>query len=358
MRPETEQDHPISKLALRLKELRHEAGVTQGSVASHLGVKGPMVSGYENGKEIPIDEKVRRYAELFRNTERGRDELEVELLNLRTAAKEAKSRSAAAAPRPRASFWHFPDGNDVTLVCGELPTEMRMPYAQPKVPDYVRTYRYADPDTLLELWGHLPGANPGSRVRHITSDEYDPTVHDTDHLVVLGGVDFNKVTERILADIDFPITQEHFPSYQRATSQNSERSQPSGPESPQRAAFVVNHGSEDEQNFEPVLEQVEAGWELAVDIGLIVRGPNPYNASATLTMFNGMYGRGVLGSALALTHRQLRERNTRYLTNLGCDRRIVAILFKVQIMNEKPSPPDLTNPAVRLFQWEGPSVTG
>ena len=74
-------------------------------------------------------------------------------------------------------------------------------------------------------------------------------------------------------------------------------------------------------------------------------------------MINGMYGRGVLGAALALTHRQLRERNARYLTSLGCDRRIVAVLFKVGIMNEKPSPPDLTNPGVRLFQWEGTVLT-
>jgi transcriptional regulator with XRE-family HTH domain len=52
-------DRALPRLAARLKGLRDKAGLTQGSVAARLNIKGPMVSGYENGKEIPTEEKIR-----------------------------------------------------------------------------------------------------------------------------------------------------------------------------------------------------------------------------------------------------------------------------------------------------------
>jgi transcriptional regulator with XRE-family HTH domain len=350
--PEPE-DRALPRLAARLKGLRDEAGHTQGSVAARLNIKGPMVSGYENGKEIPTEEKIRLYAGIFARDGRRRDELETELLTLRAEANRARIRTSTGGSRSRGNPWQFPDGNDVTLVCGELPPSLRMPYAQPRVPDYVRAYRYADPDTLLELWGHIPGANAMSRVRHITSTEYDPTVHDTDHLIVIGGIDFNEVTERLLADIRCPIKQDHFPP---APESDGDAPPEPGTETLSEFGFRVEKENGVEQH-RPVLKQVDDHPELLYDIGLVIRGPNPYNASATLTMFNAMYSRGVLGAALALTHRQLRDRNMRYLTSLGADTRVVAVLFKVRIMNEKPSPPDLTNPDVFIDNWVGPAVT-
>lgn len=369
MHPDTDQEEePPSRprLAVRLKELREIAGQTQAPVARYLDCQVPMISAYEKGRYIPTREKIRLYAEHFREPGRSRDDLESELLRLMVEAEDEKRRVSSSVDQKRKSFWHFPTGSNVTIVCGELPPKMRARYAQPIVPDYVRGYRYADLDTVIALWGFVPSINPTSRVEIITSTEYDPTKHDADELIIVGGIDFNTVTKRILSEIRCPIRQQHFPSFRSPKDSDARSDMDRDVEGPERAAFMVpKEGGEGEEgkglevSHEPTLEKNDENqWELIQDIGLIIRGPNPFNTSAaTLTLFNGMYGRGVLGSALALTHMQLRERNIRYLTKRGCERRTVAVLFTVGIMNEKPSPPDLTNPEVRLYEWAGPVLT-
>lgn len=48
-------------------------------------------------------------------------------------------------------IFEFPDGNDVAIVCAELPERLRMPYTDPASPDYAPLYRFADLDALIEI---------------------------------------------------------------------------------------------------------------------------------------------------------------------------------------------------------------
>lgn len=86
--------------------------------------------------------------------------------------------------------WQFADGDDITIVCAQLPDGIRgqLPYADPADPDYVRLYDYADLDSLIELFGYVRATNPDAFVRfklapQLVEDDY------TSHLVLLGGID-------------------------------------------------------------------------------------------------------------------------------------------------------------------------
>lgn len=70
------------------------------------------------------------------------------------------SRSLSAGP------WRFEDGNTITVVCAQLPPDMRekMPYADRSSPDYIELYNCSDLDALFELHGHLRASNPTNQV--------------------------------------------------------------------------------------------------------------------------------------------------------------------------------------------------
>ena len=90
---------------------------------------------------------------------------------------------------------------------------------------------------------------------------------------------------------------------------------------------------------------------LAEDVGLLVRVPNPLNASRTLTICNGIHSRGVYGAVRTLTDAQLRDGNERYIsTNFG-DAGSFAILMSVTVIKNKAMTPDFNRPDVVLYQW-------
>ena len=132
----------------------------------------------------------------------ARQELLQELTRLRDAAQgasqagvatmtggEAIARSLIAGP------YRFREGQEITIVCAQLPPELlaRMPYTDPLDPDYIGLYRYSELDSLFELYGHLRAANPTAlvnlrRTHELQADDYSK------HLISLGGVDWNLAT--------------------------------------------------------------------------------------------------------------------------------------------------------------------
>jgi hypothetical protein len=99
-------------------------------------------------------------------------------------------------------------------------------------------------------------------------------------------------------------------------------------------------------------------WEdkngtLIEDVGLIVRRPNPFNSSRSLTICNGIHSRGVLGAVRSLTDARLRDWNEEYLANNFADQSNYAILMRVSVMAGKTMTPDFRNPDCILYQWSG-----
>ncbi|MFL6126231.1 helix-turn-helix domain-containing protein [Actinophytocola sp.] len=354
---------PAARLARRLRSLRLDGldgrRLTQNELAEALDASGPLISSWESRKNptVPPRERLEAYATFFAtprsvarapfrvlpesqltNEERGRrDELLAELTGLRDGAQGQESEAGVDDPFA-GSHWHFPPNQDITIVCSALPDDYlrAMPYTDPAAPDYVKLYKYADLDALLELFGHLRAANPLNNVKIITPDEVQ-TDDYTSHLVLLGGVDWNTITAELLRRLDVPVRQ--------LTRENEDV--PGG--------FLV---SEDggEQRFEPVLRKAGGREVLIEDIAHFFRAPSPLNEERTVTICNGQYQHGTYGAVRALTDARFRSRNENYLRTRFAGAGTFSILSRVKVFLGEPVTPDWSSPDDLLHEWPVPNT--
>ncbi len=359
---------PRQLLARRLRALREEhwpdMKITQPQLAMALGgnrpLSVPLISSYESATnpKIPPYPRIEAYATLFatrRSLEggtphllrvqdmtdderRAMDELKRELTRLRNNALRLAD---PAEPDPTSLIaaslnsgpWRFDDGDSIMILCAQLPDEMlkRMPYTDPRDPDYIALYSFSDLDALVELHGHLRATNPTNQVDFRTANQLPPDAY-TAHLVVLGGTDWNAVTRSILGHMRLPIRQ------------------------------VADWSSPDGQYFEvekngrpirhrPRLEQSDKWNLLREDVALFARATNPFNRTRTITVCNGMYGSGNYGAVRALTDARFRDRNAEYLRSRFGGSDSYCILTRVQVENGAALTPDWTIPDNRLFEW-------
>jgi len=276
--------------------------------------------------------------------------LHAELVGLRDAVVGTPGSSIGS------SIWTFESG-PITIICPEAPANRRSPLANEWHPNYTRTYRYADVDALIELWGHIRASNPELRIAHRLSAEVIPD-DLSGHLVVLGGIAWNQVTNWLQRELgDLPIEQVAVPDLR-----NGEIFRSGEPGSrdfyPQ---WEVREGAEDEAIASDAEQiQTEQGsadaWregrrrELVEDVALLVRLRNPYDHRRTVTICNGVYSRGVLGAVRALTDPGVRERNEAYVANRFPSGSF-ALLMRVPVVNGEAISPDLGIPEYRLYEW-------
>jgi hypothetical protein len=355
---------PRHELAGRLRSFRedHWPGerITQPDIARALGgLSVPSVSSWESttNPKIPPLYRLDAYAMLFctsRSLDNGRltpvrhrdltdEELEVmselrdELRRLRSAAMETSHSSPVEDTKLPDSIstgpWHFNDDGRVTIVCARLPADMldQMPYARVDDPDYIDLHTYSELDSLFELYGHLRASNPTAEVERRIDTNLDGREYQG-HLVVLGGIDWNRLTGTILERLRLPIRQvadwtidggQYFEGdINGATSQYRPELRPSGDDK--------------------ILDE---------DVALFVRAVNPFNPARTVTICNGMYGRGTYGVIRALTDPEFRDRNTEYLrTRFGASQ-CYCILSRVQVIGGKTLTPDWAIGDYTLFEW-------
>lgn len=360
-------EDPREVFASRLRALREErwpgTHVTQLQLAEALGGAKPLsislISSWENATKpaFPTKNRLKSYATFFA-TERSlssspyrllteaeltdderdlRDELLEELVELRDAAMiNQLPATPVQFPRedPQSGFWEFPQDEIVTIVCAPLPQDLRQElpsYTDPKSADYVALYTYADLDALIELYGHLRMLNPNNRVNFMTAADLKPDDY-TSHLVLLGGVDWNAVTREVTKSrrVEIPVRQEL-----RDTGD------------PQFNGFEVLDGAE-QRVFRPALDQSK---QLLEDVAQFYRGPNPYNKKRTVTICNGMYGRGTLGAVRALTDARFRDRNNGYIKRRFGGESEFSILSRILVVQGKVVTPDWTEPDTVLHEW-------
>lgn len=326
--------------------------MTQGQLAEAFGTERstsvPLISSWESSTnpKTPPPARLEQYARFFA-TERsvagvrhrllpvddltpderaGYDELLTALITLRS---EQRGTEVAPVTMPSKGLWRFPDSYDVIIVCARLPWDLvhsMGSYTDPRDPDYVDLYTYADPDALIELFGHIRAMNPISEVRFKTADKLDRDDY-TKHLVLLGGVDWNGLTRELLQRVDVPVQQISRPSTDEA----------SGFE-------VTDHGT---RRHSPVVRD----GVLFEDVAHFYRGENPFNVARSVTICNGMYGRGTYGAVRALTDVKFRERNDDY-ARAQLDRNAVfSLLMRVQVVDGEVLTPDWTVAETRLHEW-------
>ena len=345
-----------AELAHRLVELRQrrwDKVVPQRVLAEALGsgskpLAQSLISGWEKGTVVPPARRLREIATFF-STQRSvaggrarllqdheltpaeketRDELYEELTALRDGAGE---RIEAAPDAPVRFDWAFPGSLAVRIVCGAL-ENMSHPYTEPNSWNYTDLLTFADLDALMELFGHVRKVNPDTDVRFIRSDRLervDQTDELTNHLVLLGGIGLNTLTDRMLTESGMPIRQIEHTDFADTGE-----------------IFEVTEGPE-KNEFLPKVE----GDRLLEDVALIARMPNPFNSSTTVTICNGVFARGVYGAVRALTDDQLRRQNEAWLTERFSGAARFAILVRVPVVLDKALTPDLTTEAMRLYEW-------
>jgi hypothetical protein len=349
-------------LARRLRRLRTEEwghAVTQPVLAKAFDVSVPLISSWESQKKptIPPPQHLETYA-LFFSTTRSmddgrprlididdlteservrREELLEELTALRARATGTVSDNGpgAQATAFNTGPWHFPDRAPVTIICASLPPALRADesYTNPHSPDYIELYNYADLDALVELYGHVRAANPGSLVTFHLAEPGGVMDRDdlTKHLVLLGGVDWNPLTREMLDLLGVPVTQ-------------LEREGDTG-------AFAVEEDGR-RRVFAPVLKD-KGGTILVEDVAQFVRGPNPHNRKRTVTICNGMYGRGTYAAVRTLTDAEFRDRNAEFLRSQVPDGATYSILARAKVTAGTVVTPDWTEADTRLHEWVG-----
>ena len=347
----------LTELATRLRELRErhwdDVRLTQASLATALAdgerLSSATVSSWESNvspKLAPPD-RLRAYArffstrrsvegaephllpldELSEDEETARSALESELLALRSRAAGISVTPEATAPR---RSWKFSQG-PVNIVCAQLPDEEAGPLADPSLPNYTQLQSFADLDALIELLGHMRAENPDFNNIFFKASTGVRPDDLSGHLVLLGGIAYNEITE-ILSEMSvLPVQQVTDPG---VTSGE---------------IFIADVGGQ-EQKFLPKWRD-EDQKNLREDVGLLARAPNPVNSNRTLTFCNGIHSRGVLGTVRALTDERLRVSNESYLARTFGDSRAYAVLMRVTVIEGETLTPDFNTAGTVLYKW-------
>jgi transcriptional regulator with XRE-family HTH domain len=339
-----------SRLGRRLRTLREQAptNLTQKNLASVLGGSASMISMEENGERLPSPSRLARYARLFCTPRSFADdglkllaeaelteeeveqlrELELELLGLREVASSDEATEASESSG-RERIWRFTDGAPITIVCADVPKELRPAYSDDRNLNYVRAAAFADLDALLDLFGHLRAENPATTVRIRAASELSREEMGG-HLVLLGGVAWNEQARKLFAQIQLPVRQ--LP--------------------PDKDDIFVTKDAKP-QEFTAKLDK----GVLVEDVGLFTRAPNPMDPAGTLTICGGVTTRGVRGTVLCFadpTLRHLREQNQRFIAERFAGHRSFGFLVRIEVLpgdNGEPSTPDLTKDQTRLLEW-------
>jgi hypothetical protein len=343
----------LQQLARRLRDLREHQWterLTQAALAEAFGdVAAVTVSSWESSvapKLAPPD-RLKAYAQFFathrsiegdtpvllsvdtfnEEEQAARKALEVELLALREEATRKPARQVDVTAARRS--WHFPDTGPLTIVCAQLPTAQAGAFANPADPNYTELQSFADLDALVELFGHARVENPHMQVNFRSA----PNVVADDlsgHLVLLGGIVWNEVTQRLQEMMPvLPVRQVPDPAVETGE------------------IFTVDDG---ERRFLPKWRD-DAHKILTEDVGLLVRASNPLNSSRALVICNGIHSRGVLGAVRSLTDARLRESNERYIAENFADVDSFAILMRVPVIEAKTLTPDFYAAGSVLYQW-------
>ncbi|HEY9339891.1 MAG TPA: helix-turn-helix domain-containing protein [Kribbella sp.] len=359
------------RLARRLRDLRETAGLTQKDVSQALSadvrVAVATISSWESqsNPKLPPEDRLRSYALFFAmsptlerlpreqdlsSAERERfSSLQRELMTLRDDVRHQQSGSSSS----NSSYTFDFESGRITLICPEVPELGRSPLADEDNPNHTRLYKYADLDALIEMWGHVRASNPELRVRHRLPSEVSAD-HMSGHLILIGGIAWNRVTSRLLRVLDnLPIRQMSVPDLADGEIFRSRDGREYRPLWEERKGAAEDDAP---SKAELEAEQAQDAWkgdtprELVEDVALFARLPNPFNHSRTITICNGVYSRGVLGAVRMLTDDAVRERNEIYLAN-RFPGGVYGLLMRVPVINGEAVTPDLEIEDNRLFEW-------
>ena len=355
------------RLARRLRQLReHEwpdVTLTQANLAHALSaqnrVASATLSSWESltAPKTPTTARLNAYARFFATrrsidgvphllalddldgVERERfEQLEKELFTLHAAIDDE---GPPAGETRRRALLQFDANESVVIICPEAPESSQGPLADESSINHSRLHKFADSDALLELYGHIRALNPDLYVHPRLPSEIQKSDLQN-HIVLIGGIAWNRTMRRILSDLERKLPIE----------QIEDARVPDG-----EVFRVKKEGHRRERTYLPIITVNDDGEdELVEDVGLLACLPNPFNSSRTMTICNGIHSRGVLGAVLAITDEAVRLVNEEYLAS-RFPAGDFAMLVRVPVVSGQVIAADLQNPDSRLFEWPEPTAT-
>ncbi len=210
-----------------------------------------------------------------------------ELSNLVEAYALVVSVVGAALSTPRlARFWRtrnlrkvwgIKNRDSVVVVCSELEEPAQRQNVEDR--EFIYALKYGDVDAYFEVIVTLLRLYPKIRLRILSSGEAEATRVDmAQHLILIGGPDYNAVAARILKK---SITRLQ---YRSPYLPDKSREAP--------AEIVLYHVPEDREYFERTDEK---------DYGYFERIRNPHNPEKTITLIGGCHTVGVTGAVKAFS---------------------------------------------------------
>jgi hypothetical protein len=225
------------------------------------------------------------------------------------------------------------DAGPVVVICPDVPEDVRGPLANVKNPNFTKMQQYGDLDALMELYGYLCTESPSLEVSYRLASEAVYSDDLSSHVILLGGIGWNKVTRHIQSVISqVPITQIAVDDLKDGD------------------IFRVK-SADGTRSFYPEYADLGGGKELIADVAYVARLRNPFRINRTLTICNGIFSRGVLGAVRCLTDPSVRDENERYLADRFPNGES-AMLLRVLVVDNKTLAPDLQDHEARLFEWE------
>jgi transcriptional regulator with XRE-family HTH domain len=382
---------PGQTLAARLRTLRlgsQGGAVTQRAVATVLGVSVPLISSWESGGAVPTAERLRDYALAFavddalqadrpqlpdedsltEAQDRRRQALVDELIQLRDGALQPSRAETRERGELGGKFWYYPEGSKVRIITTKMwPSVLaRIPYADPRHPNYIESFGDADRDATIELLGHIRAENPTADVRFLTADR--ATREDlVDHVVVLGQGDSLwqagtsddvSVLATLAPKLELPLgtrlREGGDPDFDSEFVTLDDKGEPAWFADVGQAADIVNYRPRFLRDpADPQRRRRESGLPLLeYDVALLARRANPFNLATSVTLCSGVFSRGTYGSVRTMTDASLRARNEQLLQDRFGDLQDFWLLFYVPVFQGAAGletvTPDLGRPFHRL----------
>lgn len=173
--------------------------------------------------------------------------------------------------------WGIKNGDSVILVCSELEDPEHRQYVEPR--EFIYNLKYGDVDAYFEAVITLLRLYPGIRLRIMSAGEAATARMDlTRHLILIGGPDYNAVTEQVLSQ---NITQFDYrsPDMAAQSSQHPEE-------------IVLYDKLNDKEYYYTTHER---------DYGYFERIVNPHNPESNIVLIGGCHTIGVTGAVKAFS---------------------------------------------------------
>lgn len=173
--------------------------------------------------------------------------------------------------------WGIKNGDHVLVVCSELENAEQRQNEEPR--NFIYNLRYGDVDAYFEVVINLLRLYPDIKLKILSSGEAESTRIDTaQHMILIGGPDYNSFTEGIL---DKQITRYTYKSFNPAEMSTIPRDE------------MVLYDSLDKKEYYEVTDKK--------DFGYFERIKNPDDPKKNIILISGCRTLGVTGAAKAFS---------------------------------------------------------